>query len=215
MYFLLRRISHLHPKPLPTASHPHHLHPCPQQAELFVGSQQPLYHCWQARPGDRHGFLILRLHRYTSPTLCQNAAWNLKWTCGKIENLCLSHPHWKEKKRLWRMCVKAEQMICNTLHTPSSLFFLYFCSFFVFVSCPLLPFIYVFVLPPFCLFLCLSPSLSSSPSLFCPHFAHIKNDGWWASWVVAGCKVTMVTELLSFMARLGGWNHTHFKFCAV
>lgn len=45
MQSLPNRISHLHPEPLTAASHAHHLHPCPQQTELFLSAQQSLYHC--------------------------------------------------------------------------------------------------------------------------------------------------------------------------
>lgn len=94
VHFLSHRVTHLHPESLPAASHAHHLHPCPQQAELFVSPQQPLYHRWQAGTGDWNGFLLLRrLHRYASPTPCQSAAWNRKRFCSKKRKQRLSHPH--------------------------------------------------------------------------------------------------------------------------
>lgn len=72
------RVSHLHPEPLPTASHAHHLHPHPQQTELLVGPQQPLHHCGQA---GWHGYAVRRLHRYASAARHQSVAQNGMWTC--------------------------------------------------------------------------------------------------------------------------------------
>lgn len=72
------RVSYLHPEPLPTTSHARHLHPRPQQTELFIGPQQPLHHRGQA---GRHGFLVHRLRRYASAARRQHLARHGKWTC--------------------------------------------------------------------------------------------------------------------------------------